>query len=84
MREFVQELPYTEASHAWQRSVRLATRSELFVEREPRIKPVELDVGIPAEHPFFWSGYVLVDTGAAPSVDDKADRPAVADLKAGG
>jgi hypothetical protein len=41
--------------------------------REPRLEASsELD-GLDASHPFFWSGYLLVDTGSEP----KSDKPKV-------
>ena len=66
MREFVRELPHRSASDAWQRSVHLAMQSELDFDREPRIKQPPVDMTLKAEHPFFWSGYMLIDTGIEP------------------
>jgi hypothetical protein len=66
MREFVRELPHRGASDAWQRSVRLAIESELDLSLEPRVKAPPTDTTLKAEHPFFWSGYLLVDTGIEP------------------
>ncbi len=66
MREFTQELPYTVAADAWQRSVQLIRASELDLAREPRVKEERLDRAPNADHPFFWSGYLLVDTGLHP------------------
>jgi CHAT domain-containing protein len=66
MREFVQELPYNSASDAWQRSVQLAMDDEIVLEREPRVKDADLEVGISSGHPFFWAGFLLVDTGSEP------------------
>ncbi|MHB0957746.1 MAG: CHAT domain-containing protein [Pirellulaceae bacterium] len=65
-REFVRELPHRSASDAWQRSVRLALQSELDISLEPRVKSPPTDMTFKAEHPFFWSGYLLVDTGVEP------------------
>jgi len=63
VREFAQELPHTSPADAWQRSVFLATRSRLNLEAEPRIRR-SADVEPPrAQHPFFWAGYMLVDSG---------------------
>ena len=66
VREFVRELPHRTASDAWQRSVRLAIQSELDLSHEPRVKSPPVDTTLKAEHPFFWSGYMLVDTGVEP------------------
>ena len=53
-------------SDAWQRSVRLAIQSELDLSLEPRVKSPPTDMTLTAEHPFFWSGYMVVDTGVEP------------------
>jgi tetratricopeptide (TPR) repeat protein len=66
IREFVQELPYSSASVAWQRAVRVVADDDIIVEREPRVNAPDLDVGLKARHPFFWAGYLLIDTGARP------------------
>ncbi len=66
VREFTQELPYSVAADAWQRSVQLVRAGELDLEREPRVKDQRLDRAPNADHPFFWSGYLLVDTGVQP------------------
>ena len=79
VREFVQELPYTTASDAWQRSVFLAMQDDLFLEREPRVKPTDSEVNIKCDHPFFWAGYVLAGSGAKPLADEPDKTDAVAD-----
>lgn len=66
VREFTQELPYSLAADAWQRSVQLVRAGELDLEREPRVKAELLDRAPNADHPFFWAGYLLVDTGMDP------------------
>ncbi len=66
VREFVQELPNEDAASAWQRSVLLARSSELDPTLEPRLKQVQEGHLPKAEQPFFWSGYMLIDTGSAP------------------
>ena len=66
MREFVQELPHESAAAAWRRSVRLATGRELDPSLEGRLKANSGASSVKADHPFFWSGYLLVDTGVAP------------------
>lgn len=72
MREYTQELPYTSAAAAWQRSVRLCAGGVLDPEMEPRVgSDPQLD-GIRPNHPFFWSGYQLIDTGADPSAAEQA------------
>lgn len=79
MREFVQELPYTTADDAWQRSVFLANDTQLNPAVEPRLKLAANDTPPKADHPFFWAGYLLVDTGVLPKKTD--DHPADKVLK---
>ena len=66
VREFAGELPRESASQAWQRAVDLARVEELDPSMEPRMKGSAKDGLVSADHPFFWSGYLLVDTGAEP------------------
>jgi len=70
MREFLRELPHRSAAGAWQRSVRLATAADLDLAREPRLNSTGTDTALKAEHPFFWGGYVLIDTGSAPATEE--------------
>ena len=63
MREFAQELPHTSATAAWQRTVQVAAELPIDPEIEPRVKPGKDDPPLTAAHPFFWSGYLLVDAG---------------------
>lgn len=66
VREFAQELPHEPASVAWQRSVLLRMQAEVDLSREPRVRLGQVDEPIRAEHPFFWAGYLLSDTGTTP------------------
>jgi tetratricopeptide (TPR) repeat protein/antitoxin component of RelBE/YafQ-DinJ toxin-antitoxin module len=61
--EYVQELPYRSAPAAWQRSVELFRSTELDPMSEPRIQRGAWKHALNADHPFFWSGYMLVDDG---------------------
>ncbi|NOZ39589.1 MAG: hypothetical protein GXP24_05105 [Planctomycetes bacterium] len=82
-REFLQELPYTSAASAWQRSVQLAMELPLIPEQQPRVKVKKKeDVELTAAHPFFWGGYLLIDSGA-PATAEEAEAPTtpVAHLK---
>jgi tetratricopeptide (TPR) repeat protein len=67
-REFAQELPHTSAANAWQRAVELVATTELDLTREPRVRSTA-DESLTAEHPFFWAGYLLVDTGVEPAAE---------------
>jgi tetratricopeptide (TPR) repeat protein len=62
VREFAQELPNLPAAEAWQRSVEVASDAPLEADREPRVKE-EGGGATKADHPFFWAGYLLVDSG---------------------
>ena len=66
MREFVQELPHSTAAAAWQRSVRLRMQADIDPNREPRVRVPAGEEPLKASHPFFWSGYLLADSGASP------------------
>jgi hypothetical protein len=76
MREFVQELPHSAAAVAWRRSVQLAADRVLDPAAEPRYRADKSSDGLKADHPFFWSGYLLVDTGVAPPAEEPAEKPA--------
>ncbi|OYV85477.1 MAG: hypothetical protein B7Z73_13500, partial [Planctomycetia bacterium 21-64-5] len=73
VREFAQELPHTTASDAWQRSVQIVSKSEVNVAAEPRLKLTPQQHAPLAEHPFFWAGYLLADTGALPMTDEEEE-----------
>lgn len=77
MREFVQELPHQAAAFAWQRSVRLASERLLDPAVEGRLKTPGGLTTLKADHPFFWSGYLLVDTGVIPP-PEAPPKPAAA------
>jgi CHAT domain-containing protein len=64
--QFAQELPFTSASDAWQRGVQFLWDTPLDLDREPRIKRAPGGDAPLARHPFFWSGYMLIDTGWTP------------------
>ena len=73
VREFMQELPHTSPAESWQRAALLAADSPLDPAAEPRIKQTLADAETKAEHPLFWSGYLLIDSGVSPP---KAAAPA--------
>ncbi len=80
IREFVQELPFVTAAEAWQRAVQVATQMPLEMEREPRVvskrNMVAEGEAPKADYPFFWAGYMLIDTGATPRQAEKTnDKP---------
>jgi hypothetical protein len=85
MREFVQELPHEPAAVAWQRSVQLASDRVIDPGAEPRLRSGVAADGLKGSHPFFWAGYMLVDTGAGPAREmpakavEKAEKAAEKD-----
>ncbi len=86
VREYVQELPYQSASLAWQRSLDLSLDSPLDPSVEPRVQGASPGESPPASHPFFWAGYMLVDTGVDPrkAVPPRPAAPALEIKRAGG
>ena len=48
----------------------LASDTQLNPAQEPRLNKVGITDAPKADHPFFWSGYLLADTGAKPQADD--------------
>lgn len=76
VREFTRELPHASAASAWQRSVEFVTSAELNPAAEPRVE-AKADAPLPtAEHPFFWAGYLLVDSSDAALSEDEEDPAA--------
>ena len=63
VREFLQEAPHTSASDAWQRCLQLAAEWPVDPTSEPRLKAPPQGAQLTAAHPFFWAGYLLVDSG---------------------
>ena len=73
VREFAQELPHATAAESWQRSVLLTMDSPLDPNLEPRLTVKASDQPANATNPFFWSGYLLIDSGTPP---ERAEKPA--------
>jgi hypothetical protein len=83
VREFVQELPNVPAMEAWKRAYLLARESPLDPAHEPRLSaggPLATEAWsgeMPtANHPFFWAGYLLVDTSPRPKDEGAPKEPA--------
>jgi len=83
VRQFAQELPHTTPADAWQRAVLVTADSRLNLEAEPRVKKSTVDEPPRSNHPFFWSGYMLVDRGQNPEVVEEDDLPVVKEKPAG-
>lgn len=77
VREFMQELPYTSAAKAWQRSVRLVQQTPIDPELEPRVTWETGTTPPRPTHPFFWAPYLVVDTGSEPPGAEDAKPSAV-------
>ncbi len=77
LRQFTQELPYATAADSWQRAVRLVSLQPIDPGAEPRIKLSANAAAPNADHPFFWSGYLLVDNGTLPQKAEAPARPPV-------
>jgi hypothetical protein len=74
VREFAKELPNVPAADAWQRACLLAREAPLDASREPRLKRSDESGQMPkADHPFFWAGYLLVDTGPRPEPPEQTE-----------
>ena len=74
-REFASQMDKQPAANAWRRSVTLARATPLDPEQEPRLEWSENDGPTPtASHPFFWSGFLLLDTGVDPSPNPLAEE----------
>jgi hypothetical protein len=64
VREYTQELPHLPAAEAHRRAVTLVRGTKTDPREEPRLRaPNTLEEFTP-EHPFFWAGYMLVDSSA--------------------
>jgi hypothetical protein len=61
LREYLQERQDLPPAQAWQRAVLMVRKTGVDAELEPRVNYGAAEVEITAEHPFFWSGYLLFD-----------------------
>lgn len=73
VREFAQEVPFSTASAAWQRAVKLVSAAPIDPALEPRVAGDAQTQPIKADHPFFWAAFMLADTGAEPQAAGDAD-----------
>jgi tetratricopeptide (TPR) repeat protein len=81
VREFAQELPHTSPAEAWQRAVMLESETQLNLEAEPRIKRSPSDDTPKANHPFFWAGYMLIDSSQVSQKSEPKPVEAAGKLK---
>ena len=54
-------------SNAWRDAVTTLHDSEIAMDDEPRVKKHENVENLDLKHPFYWSGYMLIDSGAEPA-----------------
>ncbi|MCA9234932.1 MAG: CHAT domain-containing protein [Planctomycetales bacterium] len=83
--DFLQEAPHAAAAAAWQRSVQLAMESPVDPVAEMRVKQGKKVAEITASHPFFWAGYLVVDSGwrpPEPEPEPETAEPAAAEAPA--
>ena len=74
-------MPRSAPSDAWQRAVQLAMDSRLDLTAEPRVKRTGGGETPKAANPFFWAGYMLVDSGTGPKKAPAEDNGPVIKLK---
>ncbi len=60
LREYLQERHDMPPAQAWQRAVLMVRKTEVDAELEPRVNNTGQQE-LTADHPFFWSGYLLLD-----------------------
>ena len=70
VREFMQELSHITPAEAHRRAVMVVASSPLDLEHEPRLQRATVGEPPTGKHPFFWSGFMLIDSGQAPPVDE--------------
>ncbi len=75
LRGYMEDSAFSPPPEAWQRSVMMLRETELNPDWEPRVTmpPGSADV-LTADHPFFWSGYLLCGTNYDSNAAQK-DRP---------
>ncbi|MEM9351515.1 MAG: CHAT domain-containing protein [Planctomycetota bacterium] len=73
VREFTQELPYTSAADALQRSIELTRERQIDISQELRVKSGKGGGPLTGGHPFFWGGYLLIDLGAPGELEEPAE-----------
>jgi len=68
--EFSDRLSKQTPDQAWQDTVKWFSRLPLDPLKEPRVKNPQAAIPVTAQHPFFWEGYMVIDT--------QRDKPVVA------
>ena len=74
--EFSDRLTRQAPDQAWQDTVKGFSRLPLDPFKEPRVKDPKAAIPVTAQHPFFWSGYMVIDTQRSkPVVPAEAAKP---------
>jgi hypothetical protein len=76
VRELAKESAESPAGEAWQRACLLARENPIDLGHEPRLKKSDETGDMPtADHPFFWAGYLVVDTTPRPTKPESPKAP---------
>jgi len=75
VRELAIGLTESSASEAWRTAVELSRIESIDPQSEPRLRSDNKELDIKADHPFFWAGYILLDTGSEPAPVLPAEPP---------
>jgi len=69
--EFLRNYREKPAPIAWQDAVMSVANRSIKFDEEPRIKTVANEEPLRANHPFFWSGFLLIDQGELSAEEDE-------------
>ncbi|MCL2304608.1 MAG: CHAT domain-containing protein [Planctomycetaceae bacterium] len=61
--EFLRNYQTETAPKAWKEAVMTVANRSIHFDEEPRVKTVAGEEPLKANHPFFWSGFLLIDQG---------------------
>lgn len=87
---FLEQLPKnTTSAEAWRRTVLKFASEEIRLETEPRVAASDEITRAKGTHPFFWAGFMLIDSGSGSlrakerlmSAEDEAEAEAEAGLQ---
>lgn len=69
--DFLAHLDEEDAADAWRQAVYTVAAQPVDVEKEPRIRATADAEPLKANHPFFWSAFMLVDRGTPTKVEEE-------------
>jgi hypothetical protein len=68
---FLKNLQTMSAAEAWRHSILDVGVEPLVLAEEPRVRAAAGDTDVPlANHPFFWSSFLVIDRGERPAAED--------------